>query len=104
MDVTTPDTTAAATAAARSGPLRIPREARDEMLAHAFAELPNEACGLLAGPEGRIERFYSMANADHSDVTYRLDPREQLRVFNEIEDRGWDLVAIFHSHTHTEAY
>jgi proteasome lid subunit RPN8/RPN11 len=37
-------------------------------------------------------------------VTYRLDPKEQLEVFDEIEAQGWELRAIFHSHTHTEAY
>jgi len=74
------------------------------MLAHALAELPNEACGLLAGPGETVERFFPMANADHSPFTYRLDPREQLKVFNHIDDAGWVLHAIFHSHTHTEAY
>src|SRR5207244_4045545 len=58
---------------------------------------------VLAG-NGSVERFYPMANADRSPMTYRLDPKEQLQVFNEIEDRGWGLLGIFHSHTHTEAY
>jgi len=74
------------------------------MVEHAFQGLPNEACGLLAGPDGKVEAFYPMTNADHSDMTYRLDAKEQLRVFNEIEEKGWNLQAIFHSHTHTEAY
>jgi proteasome lid subunit RPN8/RPN11 len=37
-------------------------------------------------------------------VTYRLDPKEQIKAFNEIEDKGWELLGIFHSHTHTDAY
>ena len=45
-----------------------------------------------------------MTNADRSPMNYRLDPTEQLRIFDEIEERGWDLVGIFHSHTHTRAY
>jgi proteasome lid subunit RPN8/RPN11 len=45
-----------------------------------------------------------MANADASPVTYRLDGREQLRVFDEIDEQGWELWAIYHSHTHSEAY
>ena len=84
--------------------IRIPAEILDEMIAHAVAGLPNEACGLLSGVDGRAERFYPMRNADRSAVTYRLDPKEQLEVFNEIEDKGWQLLGIFHSHTHTEAY
>jgi [CysO sulfur-carrier protein]-S-L-cysteine hydrolase len=91
---------------------------RDEMVEHALREFPNEACGLLSGswsmqglggangdvPAARAERFHPMINADASPVTYRLDSREQLRVTDEIEDAGRELVAIVHSHTHSEAY
>jgi [CysO sulfur-carrier protein]-S-L-cysteine hydrolase len=84
--------------------IEIPAAIRTQLVGHAVAELPNEACGLLAGPDGRVERFYAMRNADDSPVTYRLDPKEQLEVFDEIEAQGWELRAIFHSHTHTEAY
>jgi proteasome lid subunit RPN8/RPN11 len=84
--------------------IEIPEAIRDEMVDYAFGGLPNEACGLLAGPDGKVEAFYPMTNADQSEMTYRLDAKEQLRVFNEIEEKSWDLLAIFHSHTHTEAY
>ena len=84
--------------------IEIPADIREAMVSHAKEELPNEACGLLAGRKGRVEHFYSMRNADESPVTYRLDPTEQLRVFNELEDKGWELVGIFHSHTHSQAY
>jgi proteasome lid subunit RPN8/RPN11 len=84
--------------------IEIPGEIRDQLVAHAFQELPNEACGLLAGRGTRAERFYPMLNADESPMTYRLDPKEQLDTFEEIEDKGWDVVGIFHSHTHTEAF
>lgn len=76
----------------------------DEMVEHGLAAFPNEACGLLAGKEGRPVRFFPMANADASPVTYRLDPKEQLTVFDEMDDQGWELLAIFHTHTHSEAY
>jgi [CysO sulfur-carrier protein]-S-L-cysteine hydrolase len=84
--------------------IEIPSEIRDEMIAHAVAGLPNEACGLLAGSDGRAERFYPLRNADDSPVTYRLDPKDQLKVFDEIEEKGWNLVGIFHSHTRSEAF
>jgi len=84
--------------------IEIPADIRDDMIRHAKSELPNEACGLLAGPDGAVAHFFAMGNADRSPVTYRLDPKEQLQVFNEIDEKGWDLVGIFHSHTHTEAY
>jgi len=76
----------------------------DEMVAHGLAGFPNEACGLLAGKEGRPVRFFAMRNLDASPVTYRLDPKEQLHVFDELDEQGWDLLGIFHTHTHSEAY
>jgi [CysO sulfur-carrier protein]-S-L-cysteine hydrolase len=88
--------------------VEIPTDLREQMVAHAFEGLPNEACGLLAGRTedglSRAEHFFAMSNADQSPLTYRLDGQEQLEVFKEIEAKGWELVGIFHSHTHTEAY
>ncbi len=84
--------------------IEVPADIREAMISHAKQELPNEACGLLAGRDGRVEHFYAMRNADDSPVTYRLDPTEQLQVFNELEEKGWELLGIFHSHTHTQAY
>ena len=76
----------------------------EEMIRHARREYPNEACGLLAGKDGRVEKVYQMTNAEHSPVTYRLDPEEQYRTFTEIEEEGWELLAIYHSHSHSPAY
>ena len=76
----------------------------DEMVEHGLAAFPNESCGLLAGKEGRPVKFFPMANRDASPVTYRLDPREQLKVFDEMDEQGLDLLGIFHTHTHSEAY
>ena len=45
----------------------------DEMVEHGLAAFPNEACGLLAGKEGRPVKFFAMVNADASPVSYRLD-------------------------------
>jgi proteasome lid subunit RPN8/RPN11 len=84
--------------------IELDRAFYQEIVAQALAEFPNEACGLIAGKEERPVRVFPMKNADESPMTYRLDPKEQLQVFNEIDDRGWDLYAIYHSHTHSEAY
>ncbi|HEX6331333.1 MAG TPA: M67 family metallopeptidase [Actinomycetota bacterium] len=84
--------------------LEIDRGFFDEMVEHGLAGFPYEACGLLAGKEGRPIKFFRMRNVDASPVTYRLDPREHLAVSNEMDDEGWDLLGIFHTHTHTEAY
>jgi proteasome lid subunit RPN8/RPN11 len=82
----------------------LPRALYEEIVEHARTGLPNEACGVIAGDDGRPIEVYPMRNAEQSPVVYRFDEREQLEVFTEIEEKGRDLLAFFHSHTHTEAY
>jgi len=87
-----------------TGAIEIPSDIRDAIVRHAIDGLPNEACGVLAGPDAQIVHFFPMANADESPLTYRLEATEQLRVWNEIDDKGWEVRGVVHSHTHTEAY
>ena len=75
-----------------------------EIVEQALREFPNESCGVIAAADGVPVKVFPMKNADASPVTYRLDGKEQLKVFEAMEDEGWDLWAIFHSHTHSEAY
>jgi proteasome lid subunit RPN8/RPN11 len=82
----------------------LPRPLFEEIVRHCRAGLPNEACGIVAGEAGRPLQIYRMRNAEESPVVYRFDEREQLQVWKEIEEKGWDPMAFFHSHTHTEAY
>jgi len=84
--------------------LHLTEDQVEEMIRHAQREYPNEACGLLAGRDSRVEKVYQITNANHSPVTYRLDPEEQFRAFTEIEEKGWELVAVYHSHSHSPAY
>lgn len=94
--------------------IRITSTLREQMVEHALREFPNEACGLLAGSlqplatddglAASAETFHPMTNADASPVTYRLDPQEQLKVFDAIDEAGLEVVGIVHSHTHSEAY
>lgn len=84
--------------------LRLPKRFSEEIIEQARSEYPNEACGLLAGKDGEAMRIYPMRNAERSPVIYRMEPREQLKVFNEIEDEGLELVGIYHSHTRSPAY
>lgn len=78
----------------------------DAMVAHARADHPDEACGVLAGPEGsdRPQRHIAMINAERSPTFYRFDSGEQLRVWREMDAAGEEPVVIYHSHTATEAY
>ncbi len=75
-----------------------------EIVDHGLSEFPNEACGLLAGRDGEPVGVLRMRNADASPVSYRLDAKEQLRVFREMDADGLELLGIYHSHTHSEAY
>jgi proteasome lid subunit RPN8/RPN11 len=86
--------------------LMIERAIVDQIVAHARADHPDEACGVVAGPVGsdRPARFIKMANAERSPTFYRFDSMEQFRVWREMDDRDEEPVVIYHSHTATEAY
>jgi [CysO sulfur-carrier protein]-S-L-cysteine hydrolase len=86
--------------------LTIARDLRDKIVAHARADHPDEACGVLAGPSGtdRPERFIPMTNAARSPTFYEFDSTEQFGVWKEMDERDEEPVVIYHSHTATEAY
>jgi proteasome lid subunit RPN8/RPN11 len=78
----------------------------DKIIAHARADHPDEACGVVAGAAGsdRPDRFIAMDNAERSPTFYRFDSMEQFRVWREMDDQDEEPVVIYHSHTATEAY
>jgi proteasome lid subunit RPN8/RPN11 len=86
--------------------LRIDRETYDAIVAHAKRDHPDEACGVVAGPEGsdRPERFVPMVNAAGSPTFYEFDPTEQLLLYRDMDARDEEPVVVYHSHTATEAY
>jgi proteasome lid subunit RPN8/RPN11 len=86
--------------------LVIRRDLVEAMVAHARADHPDEACGVVAGPEGsdRPNRFIAMANAERSPTFYRFDSGEQLKVWRSMDEADEVPVVIYHSHTATEAY
>ncbi len=88
-----------------AGRLIIPRHLADELLAHARAEVPNEACGILSGSHatGVATTYHPARNAEASPYVYSVHPDDLVRIVIGIEDAGEDLLAIFHSHTHTPA-
>ena len=77
-----------------------------EMVAHCLAGLPDEACGLLVGSYGGDEatHLFATANAAASAMVYELDPKEMLGVDRQAQALGADIMGVFHSHTHTDAY
>ena len=86
--------------------LRIDKAIYDAIIAHARADHPDEACGVVAGPLGsdRPVRFIPMTNAERSPTFYRFDSLEQLKVWREMDAKDEEPVVIYHSHTATEAY
>ena len=70
----------------------------DEMIRHVQDRVPLEACGLLAGKNGRVERVIFVRNQAQSPVRFVMDPYQQLEAFEWIESRALELVGIFHSH------
>nr|WP_170313652.1 M67 family metallopeptidase [Phytoactinopolyspora halophila] len=89
-----------------AGVLTIRRDIVDAIIAHARRDHPDEACGVVAGPEGsdRPERFIPMLNAARSPTFYEFDSMDLLRLYREMDDRDEEPVVIYHSHTATEAY
>jgi proteasome lid subunit RPN8/RPN11 len=86
--------------------LTIRRDLVEAMVGHARTDHPDEACGVIAGPEksDRPERFIAMDNAERSPTFYRFDSGEQLRVWRAMDEADEVPVVIYHSHTATEAY
>jgi proteasome lid subunit RPN8/RPN11 len=86
--------------------LRIDQATYDAIVAHAKRDHPDEACGIVAGPEGsdRPERLVEMVNAAGSPTFYEFDPTELLALYKEMWARDEEPVVIYHSHTSTAAY
>ncbi|PZF81732.1 Mov34/MPN/PAD-1 family protein [Jiangella anatolica] len=86
--------------------LSIRRELVDAIVAHARKDHPDEACGVIAGPEGsdRPERFIPMLNAARSPTFYEFDSMDLLRLYKEMDENDEEPVVVYHSHTATEAY
>lgn len=80
------------------------RRYADELVAQAREEAPNECCGVLAGRDGRVAKLFRAVNGEKSPYRYNVDPQDLLRIYRECDANGWDFLAIYHSHTHTEAY
>ena len=84
--------------------MRIARQLLDEIVAHAREDAPNECCGMVAGADGRASRVYRARNAFGSPLRYEIHPQDQFRITMEIEERGEEIAAIYHSHTKSPAY
>lgn len=91
--------------------LRLTRAQYRTIVGHCYDGLPDEACGLLAGPvdgrnepAGSVTAVYPSRNVDASARTYTVDSRDLLRAMRDAESRGEEVIGVWHSHTHTDAY
>lgn len=84
--------------------ITIPKKIYEEMVAHAKAGYPNEACGIVGGEKaGSMSHFFSMKNMDEASISYFMDPKEQLLVFKKMRELKIEMTGIFHSHVASEA-
>jgi proteasome lid subunit RPN8/RPN11 len=86
--------------------LTLTTRTRDQIVTHAKRDHPDEACGIISGPEGsdRAERVVEMVNAAGSPTFYEFDSGELLALYKEMWAKDEEPVVIYHSHTATEAY
>ena len=84
--------------------LRIDKRFHDEMIAHALEDDSIECCGVLAGTDDWFLKLFRMTNVENSPYRFSWDSKELIRVWNQMEDNGWEHRAVYHSHTHSEAY
>lgn len=86
--------------------LQISQYLVDKLLAHARADHPDEACGVIAGSAGSDipTRFIPMVNAARSPTFYEFDSVDLLKLYRDLDTNEEDPVVIYHSHTSTQAY
>jgi proteasome lid subunit RPN8/RPN11 len=86
--------------------LKLPAPLYAEIVGHCLRGLPEEACGLLAGDAGTgsVARCYPTRNIAASAKLYTVDPRDHLHADRDAESNGMQIIGVFHSHTHTDAY
>jgi [CysO sulfur-carrier protein]-S-L-cysteine hydrolase len=88
----------------------MPADLHRDMVAHAYAGLPNEACGLFAGEVSddgavaTVHHFYATENEAASAKFYTVPSTAHMRADRDADDRGWEILGVMHSHTHTDAY
>lgn len=79
----------------------------DQILSHAQAGLPNEACGLIAGirqgENNIVRKVYLLQNTDQSPEHFSMDPKEQFDAVSDMRRNEYTLLGNFHSHPATPA-
>ena len=84
--------------------MKLERTFIDEMIAHAKEDAPIECCGIIAGENGRATKLFRARNSEASPYRYSVDSDDLFRIHREAEANHWSFLAIYHSHTASEAY
>jgi [CysO sulfur-carrier protein]-S-L-cysteine hydrolase len=88
----------------------IPAELLDQIVAHAGEEAPNECCGIVAvvpassDRPARAMRVRRARNIYASPKRFEIDGKDVIKAMDEFDEAGWEVGAIYHSHTHTAPY
>lgn len=83
--------------------MKISRKLLDEIVAHALDERPNECCGMVSGRDGVATEVFRARNALASPFSFDMEPQDQLGIYTTIEERGEEILALYHSHTRSPA-
>jgi len=83
--------------------MKIPKEIYDQIISHAQEDLPNEACGYLAGQNDSATKAYAIKNIDQSHEHFSFDPEEQFAAIKDMRKENLVPVAVYHSHPETPA-
>lgn len=84
----------------------------EQIVKQCKQEYPNEACGILAGKEVRVngqhsravEKIYEMVNIEKSPSFFSMNPDEQFKVNKDIRNLGFEMIGLYHSHVRSQAY
>ena len=82
----------------------LPRKFAKEINKHAIQEYPNECCGILAGTKNQFLQLFRMTNVETSPYRFSWNPKELFKAWTTMEDNQWEHRAVYHSHTHSQAY
>ncbi len=75
----------------------------ESILDHARKNLPEEACGLVAGQDlsdgtRAINKVYLLTNIDHTNEHFSIDPKDQLKAIKDMRANGLKPLGNWHSH------
>lgn len=86
--------------------MRIEREVFEDVKRHCESEYPHEGCGVLGGRDGLVTHSIPVKNAakDRGFDIYEMDPMDQLRAFEKVDEMGLERLGFYHSHPDHEAY